>query len=44
METDVLASGVSFVHRLEPGDEVMFLDAGAYDVSMAFDFGRGQSS
>jgi len=42
MEEDVLASGVD-LRWLQPGDSVVFLDAGAYDMSMTYPFGRGGS-
>jgi len=41
MEHDVLAPDVSLPPRLRAGDRLVFCDAGAYDASMAYRFGRG---
>jgi diaminopimelate decarboxylase len=41
METDILATDVALPDGLEPGDRLVIGDAGAYDASMAYNFGRG---
>lgn len=41
MEADRLAEGIALPADLAVGDLFVFLDAGAYDASMAFAFGRG---
>lgn len=41
METDILASDVALPEGLAPGDRLVIGDAGAYDASMAYNFGRG---
>jgi diaminopimelate decarboxylase len=41
METDILASDVALPDGLAPGDRLVIGDAGAYDASMAYNFGRG---
>jgi diaminopimelate decarboxylase len=41
METDILASDLSLPPGLQPGDRLVIGDAGAYDASMAYNFGRG---
>jgi diaminopimelate decarboxylase len=41
METDVLASDLELPDSLQPGDRLVIGDAGAYDASMAYNFGRG---
>jgi diaminopimelate decarboxylase len=41
METDILASDLALPEGLEPGDRLVIADAGAYDASMAYNFGRG---
>jgi diaminopimelate decarboxylase len=41
METDILASDVALPEALAPGDRLVIGDAGAYDASMAYNFGRG---
>jgi diaminopimelate decarboxylase len=41
METDILASDIALPDGLEPGDRLVIADAGAYDASMAYNFGRG---
>jgi diaminopimelate decarboxylase len=43
MEEDVLAGPVD-LRGLEPGDPVVFCDAGAYDMSMTYPFGRGRTA
>ena len=43
MEQDVLAAGVDLPADLAVGDVIAFCDAGAYDASMAYDFGTGVS-
>jgi len=43
MESDVLVRGVSFPRIPSIGDKIVFLDAGGYDASMAWSFGRGTS-
>jgi diaminopimelate decarboxylase len=41
METDILASDVALPDGIEAGDRLVIADAGAYDASMAYNFGRG---
>ena len=41
METDILASDLLLPEGLQPGDRLVIGDAGAYDASMAYNFGRG---
>jgi diaminopimelate decarboxylase len=41
MEDDVLASGVGLPKGVRPGDIMTICDVGAYDRSMAYEFGRG---
>jgi diaminopimelate decarboxylase len=41
MEHDVVASNVGLPTDAEPGDLLVFCDAGAYDRSMSYVFGRG---
>ena len=41
MEHDVVASNVGLPVDAEPGDLLVFCDAGAYDRSMSYEFGRG---
>jgi len=41
METDILAIDVGLPRNLEPGDRLVWAEAGAYDVSMGYAFGRG---
>jgi diaminopimelate decarboxylase len=41
METDVLASDLALPEGLREGDRLVIGDAGAYDASMAYNFGRG---
>lgn len=41
MEHDVVASGVELPEDARAGDLLVFCDAGAYDRSMAYEFGRG---
>ncbi len=43
MEQDVLADELQLPRGLRAGDRLVFCDAGAYDASMAYDFGRGDS-
>jgi diaminopimelate decarboxylase len=43
METDILASGVSFPMFPEAGDELIFRGAGAYNSSMAWPFAGGST-
>lgn len=44
MEEDVLARDVDVPDWLLPGDLMGVLDAGAYNASMSYEFGRGSSS
>jgi diaminopimelate decarboxylase len=39
MESDVLHPGLTLPEQIVPGDLVAFLDTGAYDMSMSYDFG-----
>jgi diaminopimelate decarboxylase len=41
MEEDVLAIDVKVPEGLREGDILLFLDVGAYDISMSYRFGRG---
>lgn len=41
MEDDVLSDGIQVPEDIAVGDRLLFLDAGAYDRSMAYDFGKG---
>ncbi|MDT5295122.1 MAG: diaminopimelate decarboxylase [Acidobacteriota bacterium] len=41
MEHDVVASNVELPKGIRPGDPLVFCDAGAYDRSMSYVFGRG---
>ncbi|HYH82409.1 MAG TPA: hypothetical protein VEX86_21640, partial [Longimicrobium sp.] len=41
METDILASDLALPDTLAAGDRLVIGDAGAYDASMAYNFGRG---
>jgi diaminopimelate decarboxylase len=41
MEQDILFSRIDVPEHLSEGDLVAVCDAGAYDISMAFSFGRG---
>jgi diaminopimelate decarboxylase len=41
MEHDVVASSVELPEGVQPGDVLIFCDAGAYDRSMSYVFGRG---
>jgi diaminopimelate decarboxylase len=41
MEHDVVASHVGLPEDAKPGDLLVFCDAGAYDRSMSYGFGRG---
>ena len=41
MESDILASGIDVPENLKIGDLVVFGDAGAYERSMSYEFGRG---
>lgn len=41
MEFDILADTVQIPPRIKAGDLMAFLDAGAYDASMAYPFSRG---
>ncbi|MFN6963690.1 MAG: hypothetical protein ACK4S4_07985 [Pyrinomonadaceae bacterium] len=41
MEHDVVATGVGLPEDAKAGDYLIFLDAGAYDRSMSYVFGRG---
>jgi diaminopimelate decarboxylase len=41
METDILASDLKLPEELKAGDRLVIGDAGAYDASMAYNFGRG---
>jgi diaminopimelate decarboxylase len=42
MESDILASDLALPESLAPGDRLVIGDAGAYDASMAYNFGRGE--
>jgi diaminopimelate decarboxylase len=41
MEHDILASNVELPISSEVGDLLVFCDAGGYDRSMSYEFGRG---
>src|SRR4030095_6679926 len=41
MEHDVVAANVELPPHVKKGDVLVFCDAGAYDRSMSYDFGRG---
>jgi diaminopimelate decarboxylase len=41
METDILASDLALPDSLQAGDQLVIGDAGAYDASMSYNFGRG---
>ncbi len=41
MEHDVVAANVELPPHVQKGDVLVFCDAGAYDRSMSYDFGRG---
>jgi diaminopimelate decarboxylase len=41
METDILASDLALPASLQAGDRLVIGDAGAYDASMSYNFGRG---
>lgn len=41
MENDIVASNVGLPSDAKPGDLIVFCDAGAYDRSMSYVFGRG---
>jgi diaminopimelate decarboxylase len=41
MENDVVAANVELPPHIRAGDLLVFCDAGAYDRSMSYDFGRG---
>lgn len=41
MEHDVVAANVELPSHVRKGDVLIFCDAGAYDRSMSYDFGRG---
>ena len=41
MEDDVLRTGIAVPDDLRSGSRVLIADAGAYDRSMAYRFGRG---
>jgi diaminopimelate decarboxylase len=41
MEHDVVAANVELPEGARPGDVLIFCDAGAYDRSMSYVFGRG---
>lgn len=41
MESDVLSRGLNFPASIQVGDLVIFGDAGAYERTMSYDFGRG---
>ena len=43
METDILATGVSFPEFPKCGDKLIFCGAGAYNSSMAWPFARGNT-
>ena len=42
MEADILANGIAVPSEIRTDDVVAFCDAGAYDASMAYDFGNGE--
>ena len=41
MEDDILSKGVELPDSVEVGDLVVFGDAGGYERTMSYDFGRG---
>jgi diaminopimelate decarboxylase len=41
MEFDILSDAVQVPRDIREGSLVVYLDAGAYDASMAYSFGRG---
>jgi diaminopimelate decarboxylase len=41
MEHDIVAANVELPAQVQKGDVLVFCDAGAYDRSMSYDFGRG---
>lgn len=41
MEQDILATNIMLPKGFQAGDEILFHDAGAYDCSMSYKFGRG---
>ena len=41
MEDDILSDGICVADDIAIGDRLLFLDAGAYDRSMAYEFGKG---
>ncbi len=41
MESDILSKGLNIPADVQLGDLVIFGDAGAYERSMSYDFGRG---
>jgi diaminopimelate decarboxylase len=41
METDILASSLALPDTLRAGDQLVIGDAGGYDASMSYNFGRG---
>ncbi len=41
MEHDIVASNVELPETAQVGDVLVFCDAGAYDMSMSYVFGRG---
>lgn len=43
MESDIITEHVSIPAWLVPGNVIAICDAGAYDTSMAYDFGRGRT-
>jgi diaminopimelate decarboxylase len=41
MEHDIVASNIALPETAQVGDVLVFCDAGAYDRSMSYVFGRG---
>jgi diaminopimelate decarboxylase len=41
MEDDILSEGLQVADDIAVGDRLLFLDAGAYDRSMSYEFGKG---
>jgi diaminopimelate decarboxylase len=41
MEDDILCDGLDVPESVEIGDLIIIADAGAYERSMSYDFGRG---
>jgi diaminopimelate decarboxylase len=41
MEDDILSHGVQLPESVQVGDLVIFGDAGGYERSMSYEFGRG---